>query len=81
LIGHVLNNSTFFHIAQQNNVYIFKDMKKKPHGGKRKGAGRPSQGKARYNVMLTTGNVDTAKARERNFSGLLDRLLSDWIER
>ena len=56
-------------------------MKKKTHGGKRAGAGRPSEGKTRYNVMLTTGNVATAKKREKNFSGLIDRLLADWIER
>jgi hypothetical protein len=56
-------------------------MKKKSHGGKREGAGRPSQGKARYNVMLTTGNVTKAREREDNFSGLIDRLLADWIER
>lgn len=54
-------------------------MKTATHGGKREGAGRPSQGKARYNVMLTTENVEKAKAREGNLSGLLDRLLSQWL--
>lgn len=57
-------------------------MKKKPEtnrGGKRPGAGRPDEGKARYNVTLTVDNVTKAKKREGNFSGLLDRLLADWI--
>jgi len=77
-----MNNSTLFHVVQQKNVYIFKNMKKKKsHGGKREGAGRPSQGKARYNVMLTAANVDKARTKESNFSGLLDRLLGEWIER
>lgn len=49
------------------------------HGGKRKGAGRPPEGKAPYTVTLTTANVDKAKARESNFSGLLDRLLAKWL--
>ena len=56
-------------------------MKKKTHGGKREGAGRPSQGKARYNVMLTADNVDNAKKRQKNFSGLVDGLLADWLNR
>ena len=56
-------------------------MKKKRAGGKREGAGRPSQGKKPVLVTLTAGNVKKAKAREGNFSGLLDRLLADWIDR
>lgn len=48
-------------------------------GGKREGAGRPSLGKARYLVTLTETNAVAAKKREKNFSGLLDRLLSQWL--
>ena len=80
-VCHDLNYSTLILVAQQENVYIFKPMKKKSHGGKREGAGRPSQGKARYNVMLTAGNVTKAREREGNFSGLLDGLLADWLNR
>lgn len=47
-------------------------------GGKREGAGRKSEGKKRYDVTLTTVNVDKAKERESNLSGLLDRLLAQW---
>lgn len=55
-------------------------MKKKTkRGGARKGAGRPAEGKEKYNVTLTAKNVTAAKKRERNFSGLLDRLLADWL--
>jgi hypothetical protein len=43
--------------------------------------GRPAQGKARYNVMLTVGNVAKAREQEGNFSGLLNRLLAEWVER
>jgi Post-segregation antitoxin CcdA len=50
-------------------------------GGKREGAGRPDQGKARYTVTLTADNAESAKAREANFSGLLDRLLARWLSR
>lgn len=56
-------------------------MKKKKIGGKREGAGRPSQGKKPVTVTLTEKNMVKAKARESNFSGLLDRLLADWIDR
>jgi len=48
-------------------------------GGKRKGSGRKPQGKAAYNVTLTTKNVERAKRRESNLSGLLDRLLARWL--
>jgi hypothetical protein len=48
-------------------------------GGKRKGAGRKPEGKAAYTVTLTEKNVNLAKKRETNFSGLLDRLLAKWL--
>jgi len=48
-------------------------------GGKRKGAGRKPQGKAPFTVTLTEKNVARAKKREPNFSGLLDRLLAEWL--
>lgn len=48
-------------------------------GGKRKNAGRKSEGKAAYNVTLTAKNVERAKRKESNFSGLLDRLLAAWL--
>jgi hypothetical protein len=51
------------------------------HGGKREGAGRPDEGKKRYNVSLTEDNVTKAKAAEKNFSGLLDELLAKWLAR
>jgi hypothetical protein len=51
---------------------------KKQHGGKRKGAGRKSQGKKRYNVTLTETNAERAKKRG-NLSGTLDELLGVWL--
>lgn len=55
-------------------------MKKEPkRGGKRKGAGRKPMGKAPYTVTLTQDNVEKARKREANFSGLLDRLLARWL--
>ena len=48
-------------------------------GGKRKGAGRPPEGKGRYTVTLDADNVKRAKKRAKNFSGLLDRLLADFL--
>lgn len=48
-------------------------------GGKREGAGRKPEGKATYSVTLTKKTVERAKKRETNFSGLLDRLLSEWL--
>ena len=58
------------------------NFKKAPtRGGKRAGAGRPPEGKERFTVTLTAENVIAAKSREQNFSGLLDRLLSDWLSR
>lgn len=52
---------------------------KTDHGGKRDGAGRPSEGKKRYQVTLTEANAEKAKAKSSNFSGLLDRLLTNWL--
>jgi len=52
---------------------------KKKKGGKRKGAGRKSKGKKRYNLTLTEKNVKKARKREENFSGLIDRLLAEWL--
>ena len=55
-------------------------MPNKPkRGGKREGAGRKPQGKAAYTVTLTQENVERAKKRESNFSGLLDQLLAVWL--
>ena len=65
-------------------MYIFRNMnelKTKPMGGRRKGAGRPSEGKARYNVTLTAENVTKAKKRTSNLSGVLDDLLAGWLKR
>ncbi|PYJ69156.1 MAG: hypothetical protein DME54_03690 [Verrucomicrobia bacterium] len=56
-------------------------MAKKQRGGKRKGAGRKPEGKAPYTLTLTQANVERAKKREPNFSGLLDRLLAKWLRR
>ena len=53
----------------------------KTRGGKRKGAGRKPEGKAVYTVTLTQENVERAKEKESNFSGLLDRLLTNWLRR
>lgn len=51
----------------------------KTRGGKREGAGRPDEGKERYTLTLTAENVKRAKAKESNLSGLLDKLLADWL--
>lgn len=57
-----------------------KSNKSKPgRGGKRAGAGRPSQGKAAYRVTLTEKAVQKARKREGNLSGLLDGLLRAWL--
>jgi hypothetical protein len=48
-------------------------------GGKREGAGRKPEGKVAYTVTLTEKNVERARKRESNFSGLLDRLLAAWL--
>ena len=53
----------------------------KQRGGKRKGAGRKSMGKGRYTVTLTSENVENARGKETNFSGLLDRLLARWLRK
>jgi hypothetical protein len=36
-------------------------------------------GKSAYTVTLTEKNVNEAKQREANFSGLLDPLLDKWL--
>jgi len=58
-------------------------MKKTPktRGGKRRGAGRKPMGKKTYAVTLTESSVNKAKKKADNFSGLLDELLADWINR
>ena len=53
--------------------------KGKRRGGKREGAGRKPMGKDRYTVTLTAANVEAAKSKESNFSGLLDILLARWL--
>lgn len=55
-------------------------METKSHrGGKREGSGRKPEGKSRFTVTLTARNVELAKDRESNFSGLLDSLLEKWL--
>ncbi len=56
------------------------NQKVERRGGKRAGAGRKSEGKAKITVTLTATNIAKAKAQESNFSGLLDRLLADWLK-
>ena len=51
----------------------------KLRGGKAPGSGRKPEGKARYTVTLKEDSVLAAKAKEPNFSGLLDRLLDEWL--
>ena len=58
---------------------IISSAKTTKWGGKRKGAGRKPEGKEAYNVTLTAKNVQRAKRREPNFSGLLARLLAAWL--
>ena len=53
--------------------------RKSKRGGKRAGAGRPSRGKATFNLSLTVVNVDAAKKRTRNFSATMDALLAEWL--
>lgn len=53
----------------------------KTRGGKREGAGRKPMGKKTYAVTLTESSVKKAKRKEGNFSGLLDKLLSEWNAR
>ena len=52
---------------------------KAKRGGKREGAGRKPMGKRTYSVTLTATNVQKARERELNLSGLLDRLLARWL--
>jgi hypothetical protein len=55
-------------------------MPNKPkRGGKREGAGRKPMGKAPYTVTLTEANVNKARRKESNLSGLLDQLLAVWL--
>ena len=54
-------------------------QKKRKRGGKRKGAGRKPRGKAPFTVTLTESNVQSARVKESNLSGLLDRLLAKWL--
>ena len=48
-------------------------------GGKREGAGRPTQGKERINLTLSGHLIEQARAKEPNLSALLDRLLAQWL--
>jgi hypothetical protein len=41
----------------------------------------PPHGNKAVLVTLTEKNIKTAKKREGNFSGLLDGLFADWINR
>jgi hypothetical protein len=56
-------------------------MKTPTRGGKRMGAGRKPEGKRKYTITLTETSVTRAKELETNFSGLLDRLLANWLSR
>jgi len=61
-------------------LYIFFQVKKtRKHGGRREGAGRKPEGKKAFTVTLTAENVERAKKRGKNFSGLLDHLLAIWL--
>jgi hypothetical protein len=53
----------------------------KHRGGKRPGSGRKSLGKKRYNLTLTAANVEAARKREPNLSGLLDDLLARYLRK
>jgi hypothetical protein len=72
-----LKKYEYIHSSQRKNMHDFKRITTR--GGKRPGAGRPSEGKERVTITLNADNVSEAKAREKNFSGLLDRLLSEWL--
>ena len=69
----------YFNYVNRKSMNDFKKISTR--GGKREGAGRPSEGKERFTVTLTAENVESAKAAESNLSGLLDRLLSNWLGR
>ena len=60
-------------------------MKKKsanePPSDSKRERGRPSQGKTRINLTLNETLVERAREREANLSALLDRLLSQWLEK
>ena len=67
-------------ILKYVNRKSMNDFKKSNlRGGKREGAGRPNEGKNRFTVTLNSENVAKAKSRAENFSGLLDKLLSEWL--
>lgn len=55
------------------------EKKKSGRGGPRPGSGRPALGKKSYLLSLTKANVEAAKRTEKNFSDLVDRLISGWI--
>jgi len=65
----------------KNICNVLKMNEEKHRGGKREGAGRKSEGKSRYTVTLTATSVKAAKKRESNFSGLLDSLLLQWLQK
>jgi len=52
---------------------------KAQRGGKREGAGRPSQGKTRVNLTLSKDLVTRARATDGNISALVDSLLADYL--
>jgi post-segregation antitoxin (ccd killing protein) len=60
-------------------------MKKKstsePPNEEKRERGRPSQGKTRINLTLNESLVERARAKEDNLSALLDRLLTQWLEK
>ena len=62
--------------VNKNICIFFQPMKQ--HGGKRKGAGRPSEGKA-VHVTLTEDNVKQVKKRKEKLSPLLDGMLARWL--
>ncbi len=50
-------------------------------GGRREGAGRPSEGKKNYTLTLTEDTVKAAREKTDNLSRLLDGLLEDWLKK
>jgi hypothetical protein len=50
-------------------------------GGRREGAGRKSQGKAKYSLSLTQETVVKVQERTENLSGLVDDLLAGWLRK
>jgi hypothetical protein len=77
----LLENLYNLRSTSTRNLILFFKMKKQPtHGGAREGAGRKPQGKKSYLLSLTEKNVAAAKKREKNFSGLMDGLLHEWLK-